>query len=74
MTYKGIYLSLKYWYDVKKNGIERSNGGIGIVPYIYKEASAYWKQIGPKRVPKIEQEEVVITYRKRKSILESLEG
>ena len=56
------------------NGIERSNGGIGIVPYIYKEASAYWKQIGPKRVPKIEQEEVVITYRKRKSILESLEG
>ena len=26
MTYKGIYLSLKYWYDVKKNGIERSNG------------------------------------------------
>ncbi len=74
MTYKGIYLSLKYWYDVKKNRIERSNGGIGIVPYIYKEASAYWKQIGPKRVPKIEQEEVVITYRKRKSILESLEG
>ena len=41
-TEKGILLSLKYWYEVKKADIRKSNGGIGIVPTIYNEANNYY--------------------------------
>ena len=34
---------LSYWYDVKHNDPEKSGGGIGIVPHIYKEALEYWE-------------------------------
>lgn len=37
-----ILQTLEYWYDIKQNSAEESNGGIGIVPYIYKEAISYW--------------------------------
>ena len=42
----GILKSLVYFYDVKKNNIEasveKSNGGIGIVKYCYKDAYNYY--------------------------------
>lgn len=41
-TNKGIYLSLRYFYDVKKGDKTRANGGIGIVPYVYEEAKKYF--------------------------------
>lgn len=41
----GILLTLKYWYEVKKNDISKSKGGIGIVPSIYKEAKDYYYNI-----------------------------
>jgi hypothetical protein len=41
-TYSGIRKSLTYWYEVKKQPIEKANGGIGIVPYIYKDAYNYY--------------------------------
>lgn len=72
LTYKGIYLSLKYWYEIKKQSIERAAGGIGIVPYIYKEAQSYWKSIEPTRIPKIEQEEFVLKYERKKPLIEVL--
>jgi hypothetical protein len=40
-TYNGIYLTLKYWYEVKHNDITKANGGIGIVPYVYNTAYNY---------------------------------
>lgn len=42
----GILMALKYWYGVKKNSIEKAVGsGLGIVPYIYDEAQAYYKNL-----------------------------
>lgn len=41
-TTKGIYFALKYFYELKKNSWDKSNGGIGIVPYVYDESIAYW--------------------------------
>ena len=44
-TYSGIYKTLKYFYEVKHGDLEKSNGGIGIVPYVYEEAKRYWYNI-----------------------------
>lgn len=39
---KGIYFALLYFYEIKKGNKDKSNGGIGIVPYIYEESRTYW--------------------------------
>jgi len=44
-TYSGMLKSLVYFYDVKGNTIEKSNGGIGIVDYQYKDAYNYYLSI-----------------------------
>ena len=44
-TYSGIRKSLVYFFEVKGNPIERANGGIGIVPYVYKDAYNYYYSI-----------------------------
>lgn len=41
-TYSGIRRTLQYFYEVKKNPIEKSNGGIGIVPWVYEDAKRYY--------------------------------
>lgn len=41
-TYSGILKSLKYFYEIKGNDIEKANGGIGIVPYVYQNAFNYY--------------------------------
>lgn len=41
-TYSGIYKALVYFYEVQKHPIEKANGGIGIVPYVYKDAYNYY--------------------------------
>ena len=43
-TAKGIYFSLVYLYDYKKANKEKAEGGIGIVPYVYKEAGDFWAE------------------------------
>lgn len=40
-TYSGMLKALKYWYEVKKNPLDM-NRGIGIIPYIYKQAKEYY--------------------------------
>lgn len=42
MTSKGIYFALRYFYDIQHGDKEKSRGGIGIVPYVYKDAAQYW--------------------------------
>ena len=39
---KGIYFTLKYFYQIKGNPWEKGHGGIGIVPYVFDDAKAYW--------------------------------
>ena len=41
-TYSGIRRTLEYFYRVKKNSIDKANGGIGIVPWVYEEARRYY--------------------------------
>ena len=44
MTYKGQLLTLKYFFEIKKSSVEKSNGSIGIIPWIYSEAAEYYAQ------------------------------
>lgn len=39
---KGIYFALRYFYEVKHNPWEKGHGGLGIVPYVFDDAKAYW--------------------------------
>ena len=41
-SYSGILKSLTYFFEVKGNSIEKANGGIGIVPYVYQNAYNYY--------------------------------
>lgn len=34
-----------WWFDVKGNTIDKTNGGIGIVPYVYDEAKEYYYRL-----------------------------
>ena len=44
-SYKGIRMTLIYWFETKGNSIDKANGGIGIVPYTYEQALTYWRSI-----------------------------
>lgn len=56
----GILGTLKYWYEIRDNDIENANGGIGIVPYVYQEASEYWQRIknSKKRYKNVQEEDL----------------
>ena len=41
-TYSGMKKALVYFYEVKKNDVSKANGGIGIIPYCYKQAYDYY--------------------------------
>jgi hypothetical protein len=41
-TYSGIHKTLIWWFELKHNDLEKANGGIGIVPYVYEQASQYY--------------------------------
>ena len=58
-TAKGIYFSLKYFYDITHGDIQKSEGGIGIVSFIYDDACRYWLDRESKEknvVSKIEEQ------------------
>lgn len=42
MTYSGMLKTLIWWYDIKGNSTEKANGGIGIIPFVYKDAYEYF--------------------------------
>ena len=44
-SYSGMLRSLKWFYEVKNNSIDKANGGIGIIPFIYNEAYKYYYNI-----------------------------
>lgn len=55
MTPKGIYFAVRYYYDVLKGSTEKAQGGIGIVPNIYKDAAEYWTNLETKKSGTMEQ-------------------
>lgn len=44
-TYQGMLGTLIYWYEVKQATLDKANGGIGIIPYIYDQAKEYYQTI-----------------------------
>ena len=67
-SYSGIQRSLFYFYEIKKNSLDKANGGIGIVPYIYQEAYNYYytiwlaqQQNQDKVIQDYKPQEIVIT-------------
>lgn len=41
-TYSGMLSSLKWFYVITGHPIEKANGSIGIIPYIYNDAKKYF--------------------------------
>ena len=41
-SYSGIMKSLIYFYQVKGNSIDKANGALGIVPFVYQDAYNYY--------------------------------
>ena len=44
-SYSGMLRSLIWFYEVKQNSIDKANGGIGIIPFIYNDAYKYYYNI-----------------------------
>lgn len=44
-SYSGILKTLKYFFEIKNNPIEKANGGIGIVSWVWADARKYWKSL-----------------------------
>lgn len=44
-TYSGMQKALYWFYELKKNPTDKSNGSIGIIPYIYNEAREYYYRL-----------------------------
>ena len=53
VSYSDMLLALKYFYEIKKGDINKSQGGIGIVPYVLEEAKEFIT------LEKIEQDKLV---------------
>ena len=41
-TYSGMLKTLYWWYEIKGNTTELAQEGIGIVPFVYKDAERYF--------------------------------
>ena len=41
-TYSGMKKALVYFYEVQGNDKKKANGGIGIIPYVYRDAYNYY--------------------------------
>ena len=44
MTYDGMWFSLKYYFEILGNKVDKRKG-IGIIPYIYDEAKAFYQKV-----------------------------
>ena len=53
VSYSDMLLALKYFYEIKKGDINKSQGGIGIIPYVLDEAKDFIT------LEKIEQDKLI---------------
>lgn len=68
-TNKGIFFALKYFYEVMNGQGNKSEGGIGIVPYVYAESTAYWQERYAKQKDVLEQYEKQMEQRKNREVI-----
>lgn len=69
ISYKAQLLTLKYYYEVKKNPVKPEYKTIGIIPHIYGEASSYYqkqlakqKEIAKAIETQLERDRIEIPY------------
>lgn len=48
-TNKGMYQAIRYFYEVKKESSAKSGNRIGIIPYVYDEAQAYYQVLARRQ-------------------------
>ena len=76
-TYSGMHKALVYFYEVKGNDPTKANGGIGIIPYCYRQAYEYYyslwlaqqkneKKVIKEYVPEVRVIKIPIPQRKTK--------
>jgi hypothetical protein len=41
-TYSGMLKTLIWWFEINRGDLEKANGGIGIIPYVYDQALQYY--------------------------------
>lgn len=70
-TYRGIILTLNYWYVIKAQSIEKANGGIGIVPFIYEDARRYYRSIYMAKMANIEKDSTAFIRQVKEISIES---
>ena len=44
-TFRGMYFTLKYFYEVRNGARGEANESVGIIPYVYEQAKRYYYQI-----------------------------
>ena len=59
-TYSGIRKALIYFFEIKGNSIEKANGGIGIVPYVYQQAYNYYLALW--QAQQKNQDKIIVDY------------
>lgn len=69
MNYRSQLLTLKYFYEIEKHPVSDKYKTIGIIPYIYDKAGAYYKLQEKKRIEveeaiekQLEQDRIEIKY------------
>lgn len=76
MTAKGIYFTLRYFYEIARGDPSKSENGIGIVPHIYNEATCYWGERNQRnkgicarieaQIKQADERKVVVIHREKK--------
>lgn len=41
-TFSGMHKTLIWWFEIKGNSLDKTNGGIGIIPFVYEDACKYY--------------------------------
>ena len=64
VSYSDMLLALKYFYEIKKVDINKSQGGIGIIPYVLEEAKEF------ATLEKLEQDKLIAKFEQNEQIKE----
>ena len=59
-TLPEIRKALVYFFEIKGNSIEKANGGIGIVPYVYQQAYNYYLALW--QAQQKNQDKIIVDY------------
>ena len=44
-SFSGMLKTLIWFYEIEKNSVDKANGGIGIIPFVYNDAYNYYLKI-----------------------------